>query len=72
MIRKLDVDWLVRFYEGMGLELVDRFAAQFTELYTNLPAKPLKRLVYRFNERWARNGGSPNAALGNFLIFRKR
>jgi ubiquinone/menaquinone biosynthesis C-methylase UbiE len=71
MIRKLDIDWLVDFYAKRGLKLVDRFAGQFTELYTSVPGRPLKRLVYRFNEYWFNRRGSPALAVGNCLIFEK-
>jgi ubiquinone/menaquinone biosynthesis C-methylase UbiE len=71
MVRKIDVDWLTGFYKARGLKLVDRFAAQFTEAYTNMPTKSLKKLVYRFNERWVANDRSPRLALGNILIFEK-
>jgi ubiquinone/menaquinone biosynthesis C-methylase UbiE len=71
MVRKIDVDWLEKFYASKGLKLVDRFAGQFTEGYTNVPTRPLKRLVYRFNEWWFHRNGSPGPALGNILIFEK-
>ncbi len=71
MIRKIDVDWLEKFYAARGLKLVGRFAGQFTEAYTNVPGRALKRLVYRFNESWFHRNGSPGLALGNILIFEK-
>lgn len=71
MIRKLDMDWVVNFYSKHGLSLVERFAGQYTELYTNLPTRGLKRLVYRFNEKWFQERRSPELALNNVLIFEK-
>ena len=71
LIRKLDIDWLIDFYAQRGLNLVDRFAGQFTEAYTNLPTKTLKKFVYRFNERWFRSEWPPGLALANILIFEK-
>ncbi|MEL6486428.1 MAG: methyltransferase domain-containing protein [Pseudomonadota bacterium] len=71
MVRKLDVEWLVAFYRERGLRLVARYPGQFTELYTNLPFRFAKRLVYRFNEHWFRNDYSARLALGNILIFEK-
>jgi ubiquinone/menaquinone biosynthesis C-methylase UbiE len=72
MVRKLDINWLERFYADQGLQLVDRFAGQFTELYTNVPTKPLKRVVYAFNRMWLERIRKPGLALGNILIFQKK
>jgi len=72
MVRRTDIDWLAAFCRSLGLEPVDRFASQFTELYLNLPARPLKRAVYALNARYLARNGDPRWALGNVLIFEKR
>ena len=72
MVRKTDIGWLTEFCAGLGLRLVTRFPTQFTELYVHIPARPLKRLVYRFNQAWFDRGGSARGAMGNMLVFEKR
>jgi ubiquinone/menaquinone biosynthesis C-methylase UbiE len=72
MVRKTDLAYLERFCQMQGLTLVDRYACQFTEIYTNVPTRLLKRQVHAFNARWFRRGGDPRLALGNTLIFEKR
>ena len=71
MLRIQDIDFLVRFCEEQGLRLADRFAGQFTELYTQMPGRMLKRAVYKLNELWFAAGGRPGLAAGNVLIFDK-
>lgn len=71
MVRKTDMDWLVRFCSDHGLRLTDRFASQFTEFYTHLPWRPLKRIIYGFNQVWLEKIRSPRGAMGNVLIFHK-
>ncbi len=71
MLRIQDIDFLVRFCEEHGLRLVDRFAGQFTELYTQLPGRALKRVVHRFNEFWFASVGRPKLAVGNILVFER-
>ena len=48
-----------------------RFPSQFTELYTQLPTRALKRLVYRFNQAWFDRGGGARGAMGNVFVFQK-
>ncbi len=69
MVRTQDIDFLVRFCAERGLRLVDRFASQFTELYTHLPGRSLKRAVYKFNEFWFASVARPKLAVGNVLVF---
>jgi ubiquinone/menaquinone biosynthesis C-methylase UbiE len=71
MVRIQDIDFLVGFCVEHGLRLVDRFAGQFTELYTHLPGRTLKRAVYKFNEFWFASVGRPKLAVGNILVFEK-
>lgn len=71
LLRIQDIDFLVRFCEKRGLRLIDRFAGQFTELYTHLPGRALKRVVHKFNEFWFASVGRPKLAVGNILVFEK-
>jgi ubiquinone/menaquinone biosynthesis C-methylase UbiE len=72
MVRRTDFGWLIRCFEGQGLRLVARFAAQFTEAYTNVPGRMLKSMLYRINEAYLRSGGPASLALGNVAVFEKR
>ncbi len=71
MVRKLDPAWIQAAMERLGLRLVTRFSGQFTEMYTSLPTRLLKRAVYRFNQRWLEANRSPARAMGNIFIFEK-
>jgi ubiquinone/menaquinone biosynthesis C-methylase UbiE len=71
MVRKTDMDWLMRFYDERGLQLVSRFPGMFTEIFTSLPTRSLKRTVHAFNRRWASRGHGYRAAQGNILVFEK-
>ena len=71
MVRKTDMDFLVGFMSSIGLSLVNRTAGQFSEIYTNLPLRPLKRLAYAFNEFYFRRKMPAILAMGNILYFRK-
>jgi ubiquinone/menaquinone biosynthesis C-methylase UbiE len=71
LVRKLDIDWLIAFMARNKMTLVDRFSGQYTEIYTNMPGRTLKKLVYRFNEWWFNRNGSPKHASSNILVFQK-
>ncbi len=61
--------WLIAEFERNGLRFVRRRAGQFTEIYTILPWRWLRRIVHSFNHawfRWVRRGGP---AFGNLLVF---
>lgn len=71
MTRQADIHWLVSEFERHGLRLAHRRAGQFTEIYTVLPWRWLRRTVHSFNHawfRWIRLGGP---AFGNLLVFTK-
>lgn len=72
MVRKTNMAYLVDFYRDRGLALVDRYACQFTEAYTNVPMRALKRRVHTFNTLWFQHVQDPRFAMGNTLIFQKR
>jgi len=71
LLRIQDIDFLVRLCESRGLQLVERLAGQFTELYTHLPSRTLKRVVHKFNEFWFASVGRPKPAVANILVFEK-
>ncbi len=71
LVRASNIDFLVRFCADRGLHLVDRFAGQFTELYTKLPGRFLKRATYKLNEFWFKSVRRPALAMGNILVFEK-
>ena len=49
MVRKTDMGFLIKHMQMLGMKLVDRTPCQFTESYTNVPTKFLKRAIYAFN-----------------------
>lgn len=72
LVRKTNMSYLVAFYRARGLELIDRYACQLTEAYTNVPTRALKRQVHKLNTLWFRHIQHPRFAMGNTLIFQKR
>ena len=71
MVRKTDMTFLASFLKGIGLIEFLRTAGQFTEAYTNLPSKGLKRLVYSLNMFYYKHVRLPSLAMGNIIYFRK-
>jgi len=71
MTRQADIPWLVREFQSHGLELVQRRAGQFSEIYVMLPWRPLRRLVHILNDLWFRFPRLAGPAYGNLLVFRK-
>jgi ubiquinone/menaquinone biosynthesis C-methylase UbiE len=71
MVRKTDMIFLTEFLRNIGLIEFSRIAGQFTEAYTNLPSKQLKRLVYSFNMFYYKHVGLPSLAMGNIIFARK-
>lgn len=70
LVRKTDMTALEAYCRTIGLELKERLAGEFTQIYTRLPGAALKRIAYAFNRAYFRHG-SPGPALGNILIFEK-
>ena len=71
LVRKTNMRFLKMFLAQKGLVQIDRIAGQFTEGYTNMPTRALKRLLYALNVFYFRHIRSPNLALGNILFFRR-
>jgi 2-polyprenyl-3-methyl-5-hydroxy-6-metoxy-1,4-benzoquinol methylase len=71
MVRKTDMDFLTKFLLSLGMSESARTAGQFSEAYTNIPLKSLKRLVYAFNTFYFSRKMSPRLAMGNILYFKK-
>lgn len=72
MTRQADIPWLIAEFERHGLKLRERRVGQFTELYVNLPWKPLRRLVHAFNNFWFRALPSfAGGAYGNILVLER-
>jgi ubiquinone/menaquinone biosynthesis C-methylase UbiE len=71
MVRKTDMRFLERFLAQQGAQQRVRTAGQFTEAYTNMPSRALKRLIYGLNGiyfKWVR---LPQLAIGNIVYFDK-
>ena len=71
MVRKTDMAFLTEFLRKSGLVELSCTAGQFTEAYTNLPSKGLKRLVYSFNMFYYKYVRFPSLAMGNIVYYRK-
>jgi ubiquinone/menaquinone biosynthesis C-methylase UbiE len=72
MVRKTDMRFLSSFLASIGLAEILRTAGQFTEAYTNVGSRRLKRLVYAVNMLYYKLAGLPAFAMGNILYFRKK
>jgi ubiquinone/menaquinone biosynthesis C-methylase UbiE len=71
LVRKTNMDFLTRFLEVRGLNEIARTSGQFTEAYTNMPIRFLKRAIYKLNEFYFRFLKWPSPAMGNLIYFRK-
>lgn len=71
MVRKTNMQTLSRFLGACGLQETFRIAGQFTEAYTNVPTRWLKRRIYSANELYFKYVGSPSLAMGNIIGFQK-
>ncbi len=71
MTRQADIPWLIREFGRHGLTLEKRRAGEFTEIYTLLPWRWLRKLVHGFNALWFAAIRSGGPAFGNLLVFRK-
>lgn len=72
MVRKTRISFLSRLLREKGLMQIERTAGQFTEAYTNVATKKLKKLIYVWNIfyfKWIR---IPHIAMGNIILYRKR
>jgi len=71
MTRQADIPWLVAEFAKHGLQLAERRAGQFTEIYMLLGSRILRRAVHAFNNLWFRFPRLPGPAYGNLLVFRR-
>jgi ubiquinone/menaquinone biosynthesis C-methylase UbiE len=69
--RQADIGWLIKQFEQRQLHLVRRLSGQFTEAYTRVSMRPLKRLIHALNNFWFSYVPVPALAFGNILIFRR-
>jgi 2-polyprenyl-3-methyl-5-hydroxy-6-metoxy-1,4-benzoquinol methylase len=71
LIRKTNMNWLVKEAGKYNLKLIDRKAAQFTELYSWTSSTFLKYIIQSFNEIWFKYVKYAAPSLAQILIFRK-
>jgi ubiquinone/menaquinone biosynthesis C-methylase UbiE len=71
MVRKTDMRFLAEFLAQKGVHQIARVAGQFTEAYTNMPTRMLKRLVYALNIFYFKRVRIAHLAVGNIVYFRK-
>jgi ubiquinone/menaquinone biosynthesis C-methylase UbiE len=69
--RETDIGWYVGALRRLGLELKDRLAGQFTELYVVTPWRPVRKAIHVWNRVWFSAIGRPGPAVANILIFRR-
>ena len=72
LTRQADVRWLIRTFAVHGVNLVERRAGQFSELFTMLRWKPARQLIHAFNSLWFRKIRIAGPARANLLVFRKQ
>ena len=72
MTRRANIPWLIREFEKRGCTVKKRIAGQFTELYTAISSRPLKKLIHIFNNLWFRHIRIPHLAFGNIIILQKQ
>jgi 2-polyprenyl-3-methyl-5-hydroxy-6-metoxy-1,4-benzoquinol methylase len=72
MSRRTDIGWLIGQFQANGMELVERRAGQFTELYTRLKSGYLRRLIHAFNNFCFKHIDIPALACGNIITMKKR
>jgi ubiquinone/menaquinone biosynthesis C-methylase UbiE len=71
MTRQADIPWLIREFGKHGLNLEQRRAGQFSEIYMILPWKPLRWIVHAFNSFWYRFVRLGGPSYGNLLVLRR-
>jgi ubiquinone/menaquinone biosynthesis C-methylase UbiE len=72
LVRRTRIPYLVDALRERGLDLIERFPSQFTEIYASLPAGRARHVLARFNHLWFQNAPGTTLALGNVFIFEKR
>lgn len=72
MTRQADIPWFIAEFKRHGVELVERRAGQFTEIYMLLPWRPLRGFVHVCNNFWFRWIRAAGPAYGNILVLRRR
>lgn len=70
--RHTNITWFVAECARLGLQVRARIPGQFTELYTVVPGRPLKRAVHVLNRIWFKHVGLAGPAFGNMLFFEKK
>ncbi len=71
MVRKTNMAFLTKLLAQKSLGLTSRTAGQFSEAYTNIPSRLLKKFVYALNVFYFKFVRLPQPAIGNILFFRK-
>lgn len=71
VVRKTNIANLETHCKMLDLRLASRSAGEFTEVYTRLPTRLLKRMVYALNQVWFEHVRSPRLAMTNIVIFER-
>jgi ubiquinone/menaquinone biosynthesis C-methylase UbiE len=72
LTRYADISWLMGQFTRRGYTVTRLMPSQFSEFYTRVPGKALKKLVHTFNSVWFNRIKNPGLAFGNILIVQKK
>ena len=72
LTRQADVRRLIRTFAVHGVNLVERRAGQFSELFIMLRWKPARQLIHAFNSLSFCKIRIAGPACANLLVFRKQ
>jgi len=72
MARKANIGYLIKTLKENNVVIRNRWAGQFTELYTRLPHPILRKPIHVWNEFWFRFVRFPQPAFGNILFGEKQ
>jgi len=71
LTRQVNIRWLIDRFEGYHLMVRKRVAGEFSEAYTKVPVKSIRRFIHGFNTFWFKYVKIPQLASGNIIIFEK-
>ncbi len=72
LTRQSNIKWLIKRFNNDGFTVITRLAGQFTEIYTRISSRLMRRLIHAFNRFWFKYIKLPHLAFGNVIILRKQ
>lgn len=70
--RQTNIGWLKENFNSRGFTIKKHVSGQFTELYTKVSSRLLRKLIHGFNHLWFKYVKIPCFAFGNILILQKK